>query len=260
MLLMVLGCTLALGALGAVDDVTKLRGRTQTSRGLKVRYKLLAQGAIGAAVGLYLARRTLLDGHATGLQWLSGMRLAAGMAVASVLWAALVVATMSNATNITDGLDGLLAGLTPMATIALGAACLAAGRPSGEGAWVPGAAELGVYCGGLTGATLGFLWFNRHPARVFMGDTGSLAIGGGLAATALAARHEALLVFLGLVFLAEFGSSVLQIGWFKLFRRRILPVAPLHHIFEMHGAPEPRIVRGFYLCGAVAVAVGMGLF
>jgi phospho-N-acetylmuramoyl-pentapeptide-transferase len=92
-----------------------------------------------------------------------------------------------------------------------------------------------------------------------MGDTGSLAIGGGLAAAALAVRHEALLALIGLVFLAEFGSSLLQIGYFKVFRRRILPVAPIHHIFEMRGAPEPLIVRGFYLFGAAAGVVGLSL-
>jgi phospho-N-acetylmuramoyl-pentapeptide-transferase len=258
-LLAALACSLALGALGAADDLAKLRARSRTSRGLKVRHKLAVQGLIGAVLGLYLLRHTALTGTPAGLHHVSGMRLLAATTALAVIWAALVVATMSNATNVTDGLDGLLAGLTPMAAVVLAVGCVLAGRPGGDGAWVAGADELAVYCGALGGAALGFLWFNRHPARVFMGDTGSLAIGGGLAATALAARQEALLAFIGLVFLAEFGSSLLQIACFRLLRRRVLPVAPIHHIFEMQGAAEPRIVRGFYLFGAAAGAVGLGL-
>ena len=142
-------------------------------------------------------------------------------------------------------------GLAAPAAAVVGVACWAAGTPA--------AAEMAVYCGAVTGACLGFLWFNRHPARVIMGDTGALALGGGLALAAVVARLEVVLALVGVVFLAELGSSLLQIGFFKAFKRRILPMAPLHHIFELRGHPEGRIVRGFYLGGAVAALLGLNL-
>lgn len=256
---------LALGLLGLADDRLKLRGATHRDRGLKVRHKLLYQAVLGAAVGLLLLKQLTPGTHSAGAfsaaRFLSSTAPWAGLLF--VAWAAAFVTTMSNATNVTDGLDGLLAGLTPLAATVLGGACWAAGKPElaaqlGIG-HVPGAEELSVFCGALSGACLGFLWYNRHPARVFIGDTGALAIGGGLATVALAARMELLLALVGMVFVVELGSSLLQIGWFKLWRRRILPVAPIHHIFERQGHPEPRIVHGFYLWGAVAALLGLNL-
>jgi phospho-N-acetylmuramoyl-pentapeptide-transferase len=253
----------ALAALGAVDDQLKLRGRGHGDRGLKVRYKLLIQAAIGAPAAVVIARR-LGDSALRGVplspvSHLHPTALAVGIAFAA--WGAFVLATMSNATNVTDGLDGLLAGLAALAAGAVGVACWAAGNAQAAArlgvAHVPAAGELAVLCGALCGACLGFLWFNRHPARVFMGNTGSMAIGGGLAVAAIVARQEAVLALTGVVFLAEFGSSLLQIASFRLCGFRILPVAPLHHIFEKQGHPETRIVRGFYLCGAAAALAGL---
>ncbi|MFO8006406.1 MAG: phospho-N-acetylmuramoyl-pentapeptide-transferase [Candidatus Brocadiia bacterium] len=243
----VLGCVAAMAALGLADDWLKLHGKGRTERGLKVRHKLLAQGAAGAALALVLLRQ----GHG-----LRGWALPAALA-----WGALVVATMSNATNVTDGLDGLLAGLAAPAAAVLGGACWVAGTPAVAArlgiTHVSGAAELAVFCASLAGACAGFLHFNRHPARVFMGDTGAMAVGGALAAVGLAAGQEVVMALAGLVFLAEFGSSLLQIGAFRLLGRRVLPVAPMHHIFQRQGYPEPRIVMGFYLAGAAAALIGL---
>jgi phospho-N-acetylmuramoyl-pentapeptide-transferase len=245
--------------LGMTDDVRKLRGAGHRDRGLKARYKLMAQGVIGASLALMLMRRGTA---AYGPPLLRGMSAAA--TVLFVGWAAFVVGAVSNATNVTDGLDGLLAGLTPLAAIVLAGGCWVAGNAQAAAGLgfvhVPGAGEAAVYCAALAGASLGFLCYNRHPARVFMGDTGALAVGGGLAAAALVARQELLLAVAGAVFLAEFGSSLLQIGYFKATGgRRILPVAPLHHVFEMQGRPEPQIVRGFHLCGGLAALLGLNL-
>ncbi len=225
-----LGCALALAGLGAADDWTKLTAKQNGRRGLNARHKLIAQGLVGAGVGVWMLT--------------SGLPYSAPVVVgpaALVAWAALVVATMSNSTNVTDGMDGLLAGLAAPAAVVMAVAC--GGEP-------------GVVCGALAGACLGFLWFNRHPARVFMGDTGSMAIGGTLAAAALLARREPVLVLVGLVFLLEFGSSLLQIGYFKLTKgRRIFRVAPVHYSFQHRGFSEPAIVRGFYVFGmATALA------
>jgi len=238
-------CIAALAGLGLIDDYRKLRGKSHRDRGLKVRHKLLFQGLLGAALGLLLAQGT-------------GMR----SLLPAAAWGALVLATMANATNVTDGLDGLLAGLIPPAALVVGGACWAAGNPSAAAQLglhhVAGAAELTVVCAAMAGACLGFLRFNHHPARIFMGDTGSMALGGGLAACALGAGQEVVLGLAGLVFLAEFGSSLLQIGAFQLFGRRILPVAPMHHIFQKHGHHETAIVRGFYLAGMAAAIAGLG--
>lgn len=258
-----LACAFALALLGFADDQLKLRPHVGKGHGLKARHKLFVQAVVGAAVGLVLLKQA---SGAVGLRCAVPLLPLAGAAgaVLFVLWAMFVVGTMSNATNITDGLDGLLAGLTPFAATVLAGACWAAGSSQQAAAglgmsYVPGAGELSVFCGAIAGASLGFLWFNRHPARVFMGDVGSLAIGGGLAAAALSARQELVLGLVSLVFLIEFGSSLLQIGYFKLYGRRILPVAPVHHIYEKRGDPEPRIVHEFCLWGAMAALAGLDL-
>ncbi len=256
---------LALALLGLTDDVMKLRGTGRTDRGLKARNKIIYQVIVGVTVGLMILKTNGAAFAPDGL--FSGARplTAAGpLAVLLFLgWSVVVVGTMSNATNVTDGLDGLLAGLAPMAALVLGAACWVAGDPLMAAqfrmAHVPGARELSVFCAALSGACVGFLWHNRYPARIFMGDTGALAIGGGLAAVALAARMELILALAGIVFVVELGSSVLQIGWYKVWRRRILPVAPIHHIFQRQGLAEPRIVFGFYLWGALAALLGLNL-
>jgi len=250
----------ALALLGFTDDQMKLRAAGRRGTGLRPRVKLLVQAIVGGAVGA-----ALLLQHPAGMSYSVPLVPLAGVAAAVLFtcWAMFVIGTMSNATNITDGLDGLLAGLVPFAATVLAGACWAAGSaPVAAGlglTYVPGAEELSVFCGALAGACLGFLWYNRHPARVFMGDVGSLAIGGGLGAAALSVRQELVLGLVSLVFLVEFGSSLLQIGYFKLYGRRILPVAPIHHVFQKRGDPEPRIVYGFYLWGAVAALAALNL-
>jgi len=258
-------CVAALAALGVADDVLKLRGAGHRGRGLRPRQKLLYQASVGMVVGLILVATAA--GPAEPSTPLSPAALLgragrwAGLLF--VAWAAVVVGTMSNATNITDGVDGLLSGLAPLAGVVMAGACWAAGNAPLAAAlhisYVPGAGELAVFCAALAGACVGFLWFNRHPARVFMGDTGALALGGGLAVAAVAARMEAVLAVVGIVFLAELGSSLLQIATFKVCRRRIFPIAPIHHIFERKGYTEPRIVSGFYLWGALAALLGVNL-
>lgn len=246
-------CTLALGVLGAADDRMKLHGLGHRAGGLRPRQKLLYQACAGALVGALLIRQGAVappGGGASLVPLLRGIGILAPVVL--MAWAALTVSAMSNATNVTDGLDGLLAGLTVPASLVLAAvACAAGGEAS---------ASAGVFFGALAGASMGFLYFNRHPARVFMGDTGALAVGGGMACAALAARIEVLLFIVGGVFLVEFGSSLLQIASFKLSGRRILPIAPVHHIPQKLEVPEPRIVRGFYLGGAVAALAGLTLF
>ncbi|NLW49465.1 MAG: phospho-N-acetylmuramoyl-pentapeptide-transferase [Candidatus Brocadiaceae bacterium] len=249
--LVALGTALALAVLGAVDDLQKLHG---TGRGLSSLRKLSWQILIGLGAGLALAghvRGTAAAGALLSPPWaLLGRAAVPALAV----WGAVFVAGMSNATNVTDGMDGLLSGLAALASTALAAGCLIAHR-----AGMAQAAEPAVFCAAMAGACAGFLCHNRHPARVFMGDTGALAIGGGLAAAAVAARLEALLLVVGAVFVIELTSSGLQIASIRLLHRRVLPIAPVHHVFQRRGAAEPRIVLGFHLCGLAAALAGLGL-
>jgi phospho-N-acetylmuramoyl-pentapeptide-transferase len=237
-----LACFFGLFALGLTDDWMKLTGE---SGGMKVRYKLVVQGLLGAGLGLVMLLSRGPEWSALGevLRWMP----AAVLGGISILWCALVMTTMSNAVNVTDGLDGLagtlsLITLAPLCVVLLGA-----------GSAVGATAELLVFAGALAGSVLGFLWHNWHPARVFMGDTGSLAIGGSIGLLALLTRTEFLLPFLAFVFLLEFGSSVLQVLWFKATGRRILPIAPAHHIWQQKGLPETHIVFRFCVVALIVV-------
>ena len=148
----------------------------------------------------------------------------------------------SNAVNITDGLDGLAGGLSAIAFLAFG---LLAWNAS----WMEGSQEVGIFCFVLVGTLLGFLVFNTHPAKVFMGDTGSLALGGALAATAILTKHELLLAVIGGIFVVETLSSLIQMIAIIKFNRKILKMAPLHHHFEQCGWEERDIVKIFYVVG-----------
>jgi phospho-N-acetylmuramoyl-pentapeptide-transferase len=232
------------------DDWRKLTGKGHTDRGLKVRHKLLIQGLIGAVLGAVALYGLASGVRCAGIAAAWGGTWAVPLGLLCVVWFALVVATMSNAVNVTDGLDGLAGGLTLIALVPL--CLLPASLSDGAGAHPH---ELCVYCGALFGAVLGFLWHNWHPAHVFMGDTGSLAIGGSMGLVAVMAGVELLLPLIAFVFLAEFGSSVLQVLWFRTTGRRILPIAPLHHMFQRMGWPETHIVARFQIVGLVAASV-----
>ena len=167
-----------------------------------------------------------------------------------VPWVALIVATMSNAVNVTDGLDGLAGGLGLVALLPLGLFALGPWDGAEQARLGgPDVTEVSIFCAALGGAMLGFLWHNAHPARVFMGDTGSLALGGSIGLVAVMVRAELWLPLIAFAFLAEFASSVLQVLWFKATGRRILPIAPLHHIWQRRGMPETRLVARFWIVG-----------
>jgi len=258
-----LSCVAALAALGFADDWLKLKGKTHRDRGLKARFKLLVQGLLGCTAGavLWLWSR---DGGGANVKALLPpvQQWAAYVPALFAVWVGIVMTVMSNATNVTDGLDGLMVGLAALAAAVLGVACWGVARgavPSVHAAAAGGAGEMGVFCSALAGACLGFLWYNRHPARVFMGDVGALAVGGGLGLAAVICGMELLLAVVAFVFLAELGSSLAQIFAFKLTGKRILPIAPLHHMFQGKRWREPEIVSGFYAVGAVCAVGGIAL-
>ena len=249
--------TVGLTGLGALDDVTKLFGKRN---GLSRRAKFWGQTAIAFATAwmLYGYLQTTLGSvelTIPGFDW----RMPLGLAF--VPWATLVLVGASNSVNLTDGLDGLAGGCLVWTTGAIGLIALALG----DSTWaarlgidpLPTAAEAGLLASALGGAVLGFLWFNRHPARVFMGDTGSLPLGGLLGLVALAIRQELLLLVVGGVFVVETLSVILQIGSCRLRGRRVFRCAPLHHHFQFLGWSERKIVRRFWLASAACALLGI---
>jgi phospho-N-acetylmuramoyl-pentapeptide-transferase len=245
--------TAAYGAIGFLDDYLKVTRRS--SGGLAPRYKLGLQVVVALALGLvlmWLAQRNLYN---TRLIFPFFKQLIPDLGWFYVPFAVFVLVAWSNAVNLTDGLDGLA-----ISVFAVAAACLTAL------AYVTGhrefaeylllvrfapAAELTIFCGALVGASLGFLWYNAHPAEVFMGDVGSLALGGALATVAILIKQELLLVLVGGVFVLEAVSVVLQVCSFKLTGKRVFRMAPLHHHFELIGWQEPKVIARFLIVAIV---------
>ncbi len=230
----VLMVTLGYGALGFADDWLKVTKRN--TKGVSGRHKLIAQGLIGLAAAIWMMV-LLPDPLSTTL------------------------AVPVNAVNLTDGLDGLA--IVPV-MIAAGVfafiAYLVGNRVFADYLqlhFVPGTGELAVFLSALIGAGLGFLWFNAPPAKVFMGDTGSLSIGGALGAVAVATKHEIVLAIVGGLFVVETLSVVIQVFWFKRTGRRVFLMAPLHHHFEKKGWAEPTIVIRFWIIAMVLALVGL---
>jgi phospho-N-acetylmuramoyl-pentapeptide-transferase len=240
-----------------VDDLAKLR---TNSNGLPARTKLAGQVLVATAVALLLYRHHagIADGLILNIPLL-GIHVQIGPWFVPL--AVLAIVGTSNAVNLTDGLDGLAAGCLLFAAAAMGIAVYAAGHAGwAEYLHVPriaGAGEMTVVAAAMIGGLLGFLWFNCHPAQVFMGDTGSLALGGLLGFLAVAARQELLLLLVGGVFVAEAVSVILQVGYFKWRRRRIFRCAPLHHHFQFQGWPESKIVVRFWIAAMLCAVLGL---
>ncbi len=225
----------AFTALGACDDLIKARGR----RGLRARTKLAGQLAISMAAVAAL--------HFTDMP-------AERFSLWSMLSACLFITAMSNAVNVTDGLDGLAAGCGALAAIALAAVALLLPTVDGHAVRHEQLAPLAAV---LSGTLAGFLWFNRSPARIFMGDAGSLPLGGLLGLIASMLRQEWLLLVVGGVFVAELASVVLQVAWFRRTGRRLFRCAPLHHHYEFLGWRERAIVRRFWIAAGVCAIAGV---
>jgi phospho-N-acetylmuramoyl-pentapeptide-transferase len=231
--------TLGFALIGLVDDLLiVLRGR---SLGLRAREKLAGQFVVAILFSAWMFF-TQPEGAPGGAgRWLLP------------IYHVLLLVGMSNAVNLTDGLDGLAAGVTLPCWIGLGV--LAAFAPSLAIDW-----GLVIFCAAFAGATLGYLWFNTHPAQVFMGDTGSLAIGGGLAALAIALRQEWLILLIALVPVLEAGSVTAQVISFKTTGRRIFRMSPIHHHFELIGWPETVVVARFVIASAFCVLIALLIF
>jgi phospho-N-acetylmuramoyl-pentapeptide-transferase len=249
-----------MGAIGLLDDYLKVV--QNKTRGLIARYKMIGQWTFGLALGAFLVWRPISPHPTTWTTVPFFSDVAAVFAPAVfILLTGIVISGTSNAVNLTDGLDGLAAGLTAISATTFGVFAYVAGRTDMSAYlgffYLPGAGELTIFAVALAGAALGFLWFNAHPAEVFMGDTGALALGGALGAMAILLKAEFLLVIVGGVFVLETVSVILQQGWFKYTRRqhgkgrRLFRMAPIHHHFEKAGWPESKVVIRFWILGVL---------
>ena len=249
-----------LSALGFMDDYLKVvRKKTE---GLVGRYKIVGQVSIGLLLGIALVLFPFSDVPATWTQIPFFKSWHVEFApVVYVLFVVFVMTAFSNAVNLTDGLDGLATGLSGIAAATFGVFAYILGRVDSADYLnlfhLPGAGELAIFCVALAGGCMGFLWFNAHPAEVFMGDTGSLAIGGVLAAVSVMLKAEFLLVIIGGVFVAETASVAAQTLYYKWTKRRtgtgrrIFRMAPLHHHFEQIGWHESKVIIRFWIAGIV---------
>ncbi len=253
--------------IGFADDYLKVvRGN---SDGLSAKSKLLGQNALALFFGIacvtMLAHTTSYahaDVRGTSFIALPFFKdVVVSMGLLYIPYAMLVLAATSNAVNLTDGLDGLATGVTITATLCFGVVAYLAGH-AGLSSYliiphVQGAGELAVLLAALAGACFGFLWWNGYPARVFMGDTGSMMIGGLLGSVALLLKQEFLLLIAGGVFVAETLSVILQVGSYKLRKKRIFLMSPLHHHFERAGVPESHIIVRFWIVSALLALAGL---
>lgn len=250
--------TLTLGALGFLDDY--LHVVRHRRKGLLGRWKLAGQLAVGALAGIFIVWSRPFGDHsvtATSVPFLKTVLLDFG--IFYIPFVAIVVTGASNAVNLADGLDGLAVGLIIPPAIAFGGLAYLSGNAVFANylnlPFLAQSGELTVYAAALVGASLGFLWFNAHPAQVFMGDTGSLALGGSLGVLAVLVKRELLLVIVGGIFVAETLSVVIQVLSFRYRGKRIFRMAPLHHHFELMGWPETRVVIRFWIIGILLALV-----
>ena len=276
--LLAMGVTAWMGMIGFLDDYLKLRQKREGKKneGLVERYKLAGQITCGLGLGLILLLFPVstLPGASTTLPFFKYVLVVPAVAWAAwmyIPWVTFILTGFSNAVNLTDGLDGLAAGLMAIAVLTLGLFAYVAGRVDTSAYlqifYMRGAGELTVFCAAVVGACIGFLWYNAHPAQVFMGDTGSLALGGALGSIAILLKSEFLLLIVGAVFVAETVSVILQRTIFKYRRKRfgleyakqnrVFKRAPLHHHFELSGWPETQVVIRFWIIGILCAILAL---
>ncbi len=253
---LVLLSTLWMGAIGMLDDYLKVVKKR--SKGLIGRYKLIGQICLGLILGLILKNYPLHEGFITITSIPFAKSLFIDLGIFYIPFIILVIVGTSNAVNLTDGLDGLAIGVSAFACFAFAGFSYLHGHAQFSKYLqilpLPGSGELTIFCMSMVGASLGFLWFNAHPAQVFMGDTGSLAIGGALATLAILLKAELLLFIVGGVFVLEALSVLIQVFVFKWKGKRVFRMAPIHHHFELCGWAESKVVvRFFILAGLFAL-------
>jgi len=263
-ILIILGVTLWMGVIGFIDDYLKVAKKMK--RGLVARYKMIGQIALGLLVGfaiLYGPMRGSSLATITTVPFLKNSTIDWGWLFIPMV--VCVITAASNAVNLTDGLDGLAIGLSAIAFIAFAGMAYVSGNIKFSNylaiPYIAGSGELAVFCAAMIGAALGFLWFNAHPASIFMGDVGSLPIGAALGTLAILIKKELLLLVVGAVFVGETMSVIIQVTYFKLTRgKRIFRMSPIHHHFELKGWAETKIVARFWILGILFALLSLSTF
>jgi len=254
-MVLALSGTLALSLVGFVDDIIKLKG---TSRGLRATAKLTGQFAVALVIGLALY---FDPGFENTISFPFFKDLVVNLGVLYILFVILVIAATSNAVNITDGLDGLAIGCIIIMAVTYAALSYITGHAKFSSYlnifYNPHAGELAVFCAAILGSCLGFLWYNSYPATIFMGDTGSLALGGAIGLVAVFIKKELLLFLVGGIFVWETITVLLQVGSFKLRKKRIFLMAPIHHHYQLKGWPESKIIIRFWIIAIILALITM---
>lgn len=245
-----------LGLLGFADDYIKVVKKRNL--GLTAKSKLIGQIALGLILAVYIMVFTPIPA-AISIPFMKHLTISLGLCY--ILFVILVIVSATNAVNLTDGLDGLAIGCTVIAAITYSVLSYISGNVLLTDYlnifYLPGSGELAVFCAAMIGAGLGFLWFNSYPATVFMGDTGSLALGGGIGVVAVFIKKELLLFLVGGIFVIEALSVVLQVLWFKTTKKRLFLMSPIHHHFQLLGWSESKIIIRFWIVGIVMALLSL---
>ena len=255
----VMFATLAFGGIGFWDDYLKVVKKRST--GLRAYQKFGLQIAASLVIGIFLYAFSG-DPEATYLSVPFMKQFLLNLGWFYIPFVAVVIVGSSNAVNLTDGLDGLAIGLVGIAATANAVIVYLGGNKIIAEylriLYIPGSGELVIFCGAMLGASLGFLWYNTHPAEVFMGDVGSLSLGGALGTLAVVTKHELILVIVGGIFVMETVSVILQVASYKLRGKRLFKMAPIHHHFEQIGWPESKVIVRFWIVGIILALISIG--
>ena len=255
-ILLILGPTVWLGIMGFIDDYIKFV--KQRSLGLTPRFKFIGQVLLGVLLGLFLVFDPQIE---RTINFPFFKNLIFNLGYFYLIWAVLVVTASSNAVNLTDGLDGLAIGSVIVVAFVYAVLSYLAGNVKFSSylfiPYFPAGGELAIFCSAIAGAGLGFLWYNCHPADIFMGDSGSLALGGSLGIAALLIKQELLLILVGGVFVLETLSVLLQVISFKTRGKRLFLMSPLHHHFQLKGISESKVIIRFWIMAIIFAMLGL---
>ncbi len=246
------------GAIGLVDDYLKIIRKSH--KGLRAYQKFGLQILLALIIGIFLYQNPK-DPYNDVLSIPFFKKWLFDLGIFYIPFSIIVIVGSSNAVNLTDGIDGLAIGLVAIAVLANGVLVYISGHKGLaqylQVLYLPSTGELTVFCGAMFGASLGFLWFNSYPAEVFMGDVGSLGLGGALGTLAIITKHEIVLAIVGGIFVMETVSVMLQVGSYKLTGKRIFKMAPIHHHFELKGWPEPKVIVRFWIIGIILALLSL---
>jgi len=246
------------GCIGLLDDY--LKTVRKSPKGLKARYKFGSQIVLALLIGMFLYLNPN-DPYADVLSVPFFKKWLFDLGWFYIPFSVIVIIGASNAVNLTDGIDGLAIGLVAVAVLATGVLVYISGHKGLaqylQVLYLPATGEITVFCGAMLGASLGFLWYNSYPADVFMGDVGSLGLGGSLGTLAVITKHEIVLAVVGGIFVVETISVMMQVASYKLTGKRVFKMAPIHHHFELRGWPEPKVIVRFWIIGIILALLSL---